>query len=113
MKVKEYSVQYEKDYKGTLTLDIEHNDKIYEVEFEFVERTTEPHENSPFPTGDSKKYAWPSQEIPKDIKFEVGTDEAIVYTMGSVPGVPEEVELLKKQYGEVENVNRSPFVKYQ
>ena len=113
MEVKNCRVDYAEEHKETMTLTVEHDERTYVVEFEFIEASTAPYEHSPFPTGDTKKYAWPAEKIPDAVQFDMGTDEAVLYTMGGVPGVPEDTELLVKPYNEVENANRSPFVNYE
>jgi len=111
MNLEEYTVTNTGDYTGELTLIVSHDGTEYSLDFTFEERGTAPNEHSPFPSSDTEIYAWPTDDIPEEIRFEAGTDEAAVLVFGI--GLPEDINLLDRPYDQVDETgSRSPFVKY-
>lgn len=110
MEVTSYTVTNTDEFEGELDLVVEHKSTEYELQFEFQRRGTPPHAHSPFPSPDKEIYAWPTEEIPSELKFDAGTEEAATLVFGV--GLPEGINLLPDHYENVESGNRSPFVNY-
>lgn len=110
MEVTEYTVTNTDEFEGELELTVKYDGIEYELLFDFQRRGTPPHAHSPFPSPDKEIYAWPAEEIPNELKFEAGTDEAATLVFGI--GLPDGINLLPDHYENVESGNRSPFVIY-
>lgn len=94
-----------------ITIKTEDNEKFV-IEFNFVKRATDPSAHTPFPSPDSENeiYAWPAEEIPEELTFDVDTVEAtsIVFeTSTRFKGI----NLLNEPYSKAETIE-SPFVNY-
>jgi hypothetical protein len=110
MEVKEYTVTNTSEFKGELTLVVEHNGETYELLFDFQRHGTPPHAHSPFPSPDKEIYAWPAQDLPENLLFEAGTEKAQTVMLAGVGGLPDGINLIQGNYQNIET-GKSPFIK--
>lgn len=113
MKVENYSVLESTNLAGELRVEITHDRESYSLVFSYVRRCFGPHEHGPFPTGNKKVYAWPSEDIPSKLKAEKGSQEALDrHIVGIDSQLDDDIVFLANEYNKCENVNKSPFVEY-
>lgn len=110
MNLKGYSVKETSEFKGELRLRVKHNGTQYDLVFDFERHGTPPNAHSPFPSPDKDIYAWPAEEIPEELTFDAGTEEAQKLTLG-FSSLPDGINLIHDEYSEVE-VGKSPFINY-
>jgi hypothetical protein len=108
MRVSEFTVENETDLSGSLQLTIEHNTEEYTIDFEF-NWLDSPKNLNVVPTGSKEIYAWPTEEIPAEIKFQTDTEEAAELLFG-LSGLPDGITLLPDHYTDVDSKTDSPFV---
>lgn len=113
MEIEEFEIRESTEGSGEMNVRVSSDEEAYELVFSYVKRCFGPHEHSPFPTGDKKIYAWPKESIPKELKAEEGSDEALHrHIVGVDSQLPDDIHFLSTEYSECENVNKSPFVEY-
>lgn len=103
MEVKSFSIEYK---EKLIRLGIIHNGVTYNINFNYSEE-----DNSMFGSTESKKYAWPKEEIPDELKFESG-DEATTQLLDFSRAIPDDVYLIDKNPKEYDDFNnkRHPFL---
>lgn len=98
--------------EGMLTITVKTDDDEFEMQFNYVRRATDPSVHTPFASPQSERtiYAWPNEEIPDELMFDVDTVEAtnIVFETSTEF---DKLTLLDKPYSESEGI-KSPFVEY-
>jgi hypothetical protein len=107
MELLNYAINNESE---KLELEIEEDGETFQLTFSFVERTTDPEESSPFPTGNKQVYAWPTEDIPEELLAPNKLPESLVHGVES--DLPNGINLLPVPYSEAETANKSPFIDY-
>ena len=98
--------------EGTLSLTVRTEDTEFELQFNYVQRATDPSVHTPFASPQSERsiYAWPNEEIPSELKFDVDTVEATSIVFETSTQF-DKMTLLDKPYSESDGI-KSPFVEY-